>query len=165
MNIKNILIVVISVIIAIAGFLLFRKKTVITAGTENSTQPGSGSGATPGTTPVVPEVDPVDKIIATLSENQKMSANVLASKIFNDMKGWGAHEMTLFNQLFNYNKAQFVYFVLKAWPIYSKKPLESELLKQNWGALHPKSKLAGYNKVKAEELIQKIIYRIYNTQL
>jgi hypothetical protein len=167
MNLKNIVIAVIGLIIVVVGFILFRKKPTTTAGTNSNTSVGSqpGSGTTPATPPVTPAVDPIESAIATLSENQKMDANILASKIFNDMKGWSAHDMTLYKKLFDYGTAQFVYFVVRAWPIYSSKTLQSTMLSQNWSVLSTESNRAGYDRVRAEELVQKIIYRINNTQL
>jgi len=167
MNLKNIVIAVIGLIIVVVSFIIFRKKPATTAVATSGTTSGNRTGyvTTPENPPVTPATDPIERVIATLSETQKMDSNILASKIFNDMKGWNSHDMTLYKKLFDYGTAQFVYFVVRAWPIYSSKTLQSTLLKQNWSILNKKSNQAGFNQVKADELVQKIIYRINNTQL
>jgi hypothetical protein len=101
--------------------------------------------------------------LASLSDSEKQDAYHIASRIYDDCKGWNSHNMSMYDYLAKWNNAKFYFFVTRAYPSYDNRSLTDRLKMQNWGALNSWSKNNGYNtKDKAERKINEIIYRVEN---
>ena len=110
-------------------------------------------------------IDPLELALSNLTEDDKIDAYNIASRIYEDCKGLNSHNMSMYDYLNKWSGAKFYFFVRNAYPSYDGKSLIQRLSLQNWGVLNKWSKDHGYVETKAKELINKIIYRVENFKL
>lgn len=174
MDTKKILIIVILLFAAAGGYVLFaksKKNTDVVIDGQVGNDNGDGTVTltkNDGTTVTVkkPESEEVQAALLqnlkdTLSETEKQNASVLASRIFEDMKGWNVHDMRLYKSLLESSKAYFLYFVENAYPSFDKNKSFADRLKlQNFRKVNSASKKADLDNEKAEAIIAKIVNRM-----
>lgn len=185
MDTKKIIIIFILLFAAAGGYVLFAKSKKSDVVIDGQAGKDNGDGTVTlikndGTTITVkkPETEEVQaaqlaNLKDSLSEIQKQEAAVLARNIFEDMKGWNKHNMSLYQKLLDSSKAFFLYFIQDAYPSYdTAKSFRDRLKMQNFRVVNKTSavffifdSLIENKKEKAasdaaDALIAKIVNRI-----
>ncbi len=159
---KTIIALVVAVVVSAVAYFAYKK--FLPGGSTNT---GSSSGgSTDYTFTKTPEeiFQEMAKIaLASLSQVDKEDAYNIAGRIYDDCKGWGSHNMSMYDYLHKWSNAKFYFFVTVAYPSYDNLTLVKRLKAQNWKVLNKWSKDNNYDtEEKALKKINQIIYRVEN---